>query len=117
METGWRLATRFGQVSIQINGQEALAIYDDLKTEYGDLAALERRDEWARKERREITGSHVGSSASAVRIQVPTAGGRTLRVSGAEYYSKLEGFVSEIRDFEYDISYRDFAVVEEEATP
>lgn len=87
-------------------------IYKELSPTYGDLAALSKRDEWARKEKRSLTGSRTGSGSSQVRVDVPTVGGATQRMTGAEYYGYLDAFVSEVESFEYDIEYGDLNVVE-----
>ena len=91
---------------------EARNIYKELNPTYGDLAALAKRDAWARKEKRSITGSRTGSGSSQVRVDVPTVGGATQRMTGAEYYGFLDQFVAEVESFEYDIEYGDLNVVE-----
>lgn len=90
----------------------ARAIYKELNPTYGDLAALSKRDEWARKEKRSLTGSRTGSGSSQVRVDVPTVGGATRRMTGTEYYGFLNDFVAEVESFEYDIEYGDLNVVE-----
>ena len=51
--------------------KRARKVSQELRDKYGNLAAMRKRDEWGRKNKREFTGSRVGASASALRIDVP----------------------------------------------
>lgn len=81
------------QVFAQLKPEElaqAEKWFADIKREYGDVAAVERREAWVRKEKRKITGSRTGSSA-AVRIEVADASGYSWQVAGSKYFELLEG--------------------------
>ncbi len=88
------------QVFAQLKDEEKATvdrIYAEIDAEYGDQAALARREEWVRKQKREITGSRTGAS-SQVRVQVADATGFAWEVSGAKYFELLEGdYILEFR--------------------
>lgn len=70
---------------------------DLLNETYGDRLALERREEWVRKQKREVTGSRTGNTAG-VELQVGDANGQTWQIPGTKYFELLEGsYVMEFR--------------------
>ncbi len=69
--------------------KRAKRVVEHLQEEYGDLVALERREEWMRKQKRETTGSRTGQNG-AVRIQVSDPSGYVWEMSGPLYYQQLE---------------------------
>lgn len=104
------------QVHAQLKPEEladATRYVAELDAEFGDLAAVARREEWVRKQKREITGSRTGSSAG-VRIQVADATGYTWQVSGARYFELLEGdYVLEFRQRMGEVEIGELRVVDE----
>lgn len=92
----------------------ANAYYEELKEEYGDLAALQRRDRWSRRQKRELTGSRVGATASQVQISLPGPGGRAIRVTGREYYETLTAYVEELRPFIGSVEIGDLTLIDDE---
>lgn len=94
--------------------ESADAKYEELKTEYGDLAALQRRDRWSRRQKRELTGSRVGATASQVQISLPGPGGRAIRVTGREYYETLTAYVEELRPFIGSVEIGELTLIDDE---
>ena len=84
------------------------AHYLELQAEYSDQKALERRARWVRKQKREVTGSHLGH-VGALRIQVADATGYTWELSGRAYFNVLESYVL---DFEAHIGQVEFGELE-----
>lgn len=80
----------------------------ELQAEYSDQKALERRGEWVRKQKREVTGSRTGN-VGALRIQVADATGYTWELSGRDYFNVLESY---ILDFEAHIGQVEFGELE-----
>lgn len=90
------------------------ARYEELKAEYGDLAALERRARWSRRQKRELTGSRVGATASQVQISLPGPGGRAIRVTGRQYYETLTAYVEELRPFVGQVELGELTLLDDE---
>ena len=80
----------------------------ELQGEYGDQMALERRKKWVRKQKREVSGSRVGSLGN-LRIQVADATGYTWELSGRDYFDVLESY---IHDFESHTGEGEFGELE-----
>ncbi|MFK7955004.1 MAG: hypothetical protein AB8B96_02820 [Lysobacterales bacterium] len=88
--------------------------FEEINLEFGDQAAVERREAWIRKEKRKITGSRTGKS-SAVRIQVADATGYTWQVAGAKYFELLQGsYVLEFRQRMGEVTYGELEVIDED---
>lgn len=97
--------------------EQALEQARELKTDYGDLAALERRAEWVRKQKRELTGSRLGTMGSMVRVIEPGAGpglGGGYAGRGDQLIAHIETFEQELFDVVTTVEYRDFEVLDEE---
>ncbi|MEM1089055.1 MAG: hypothetical protein AAF552_00225 [Pseudomonadota bacterium] len=91
--------------------QAALDLARELKNDFGDFQALEKRAKWVRKQKRELTGSRTGSLASAVRIT--TVGGR-FAGRGDEYLGYLNTFEQQLLDVVTSVEYKDFEVLDED---
>ncbi len=89
---------------------QALALAQDLKQDYGDFQALEKRARWVRQQKRELTGSRTGALASAVRIITP--GGR-FAGRGDEYLAYINTFEQTLFDIVTAVEYKDFEVLDE----
>lgn len=90
--------------------QAALKRAKELKTEFGDFQALEKRARWVRQQKRELTGSRTGSLASAVRITTP--GGR-FAGRGDEFLAYINTFEQTLFDVVTNVEYKDFEVLDE----
>ncbi len=105
------------QVMAQLKPEEvplANDRFEEINEEFGDLAAIKRREAWVRKEKRKITGSRTGKS-SAVRIEVADATGYTWQVAGAKYFQLLEGsYVLEFRQRMGEVTYGELEVIDED---
>ncbi len=88
----------------------ALDLARELKEEYGDFQALEKRARWVRKQKRELTGSRTGSLASAVRITTP--GGR-FAGRGDQYLAYINTFEQSLFDIVTRVEYKDFEVLDD----
>lgn len=88
--------------------------YEEIRAEFGDLAALERRETWVRKQKREVTGSRLGK-VGALRVQVADSSGYNWELSGTEYFNVLESYVVNFRAQMGEVELRDFEVLEDEA--
>ncbi len=85
-----------------------------LAPEFGDVAAVERREEWVRKERRKVTGSRTGRTA-AVQIQVADATGYAWQVAGPKYFELLEGsYILAFRQQMGEVTIGELKVIEDE---
>lgn len=93
--------------------ERAEAVYREIRAEYGDLAALERREEWVRKQKREVTGSRLGK-VGAMRVQVADATGYQWEFSGTEFFSVLDTYVTDLEQHVGDVELGDFEVIEED---
>lgn len=92
--------------------QDANQRYEQLKKDYGDYAALKRRQEWVRKQKREVTGSRTGR-VGALRIQVADATGYNWELSGQEYYEVLDRYLADLKEHLGEVELRDFEVIED----
>ncbi len=103
------------QVLAQLKPEElprAKKQFEEINKEFGNLAAITRREAWIRKEKRKITGSRTGSS-SAVRIQVADSTGYTWEVAGAKYFELLEGnYLLEFRQNMGEVTYGELQVLD-----
>lgn len=86
--------------------------YQELLPEYGDSAALEMREEWVRKQKREVTGSRLGK-VGALRVQVADATGYQWELSGTEFFQVLDTYVLEFEEHVGEVEMRDFEVIED----
>lgn len=77
--------------------EAAKAHYRDIVTRYGDQAALERRQSWVLRQKREITGSRTGNM-NLLRIQVADDTGYVWELWGEEYFSVLDTYVSDLEE-------------------
>ena len=93
--------------------EQAEALYQELQAEYGDLAALQRREEWVRKQKREVTGSRLGN-VGALRVQVSDATGYQWELSGTEYFDVLDTYVLELKQHVGKVELGEFNVIEED---
>ncbi len=112
-----RIATARDEVLLALREEEqALANqhYENLQEEFGDLAALKRRELWVRKQKREVTGSRLGK-VGALRVQVADSTGYNWELSGPEYFDVLESFVLEFRQNLGEVELKDFDVLEDVA--
>ncbi|MFK7957495.1 MAG: hypothetical protein AB8B96_15455 [Lysobacterales bacterium] len=112
-----RIATARDEVLLALRDEEqALANqhYDNLQEEFGDLAALAKRELWVRKQKREVTGSRLGK-VGALRVQVADSTGYNWELSGPEYFEVLESFVVEFRQNLGEVEMKDFDVLEDVA--
>ena len=105
------------QVYASMNDDEksrVQAYASELNEDYSDRLALQRREEWVRKQKRQMTGSRTGSS-SAVRIRVADATGYSWQVSGHQYFSMLEGsYVLEFRQAMGHVELGELKLIEED---
>ncbi len=88
--------------------------FQDLQEDYGDLAALERRELWVRRQKREVTGSRLGK-IGALRVQLTDATGYNWEISGPEYFEVLENYVADFRRALGEVELKDFEVLEDAA--
>ncbi|MEM7706235.1 MAG: hypothetical protein AAF358_11820 [Pseudomonadota bacterium] len=87
---------------------------EKLAPEFGNAAAVERRETWIRKERRKVTGSRTGRTA-AVQIQVADATGYTWQVAGPKYFELLEGsYILAFRQQMGEVTIGELKVLEDE---
>ncbi|MEM7704274.1 MAG: hypothetical protein AAF358_01905 [Pseudomonadota bacterium] len=87
-------------------------IHRELATIFGDSAALERRENWVRKQRRTVTGSRVGSTA-AVQVEVSDHRGYTWPVPGPVYFEMLEeSYVLDFRTRMGEVTYGELNLIE-----
>ncbi|MEM6573564.1 MAG: hypothetical protein AAF552_07085 [Pseudomonadota bacterium] len=95
--------------------EQALAnsYYEELNEEFGDLQALERRELWVRRQKREVTGSRLGK-VGALRVQVTDATGYNWELSGPEYFGVLEDYLVTFRQNMGEVELKDFKVLEED---
>jgi hypothetical protein len=75
---------------------EAETYYQAIEEEYGDAAALKRREKWVRKEKRQATGSRVGT-VGALRMQVTDTNGNITELTGVEYHKALETYITDLK--------------------
>ena len=87
--------------------------YEQIKEHYGDYVALKRRQEWVRKQKREVTGSRTGR-VGALRIQVADATGYNWELSGVEYYNVLDQYIVELKQHLGEVELRDFELLEDD---
>jgi len=88
--------------------------FERLNKRYGDAIALERREEWVRKQKRELTGSRTGSSA-ALTVQVSDASGFTWRIAGPIFFDMLQGtYIEKFQVATGEVELGEFKVVEDE---
>lgn len=80
----------------------------ELRAEYGDFQALERRSRWVRRLRRESTGSRLGRSMSSVRIV------NSMGITGDQRMALIEDYETQLRDIVTTVEYRDFEVLEDD---
>ena len=85
--------------------------YRELRKEYGDLTALQLREEWVRKQKREVTGSRLGK-VGAMRVQVADATGYQWEFSGTEFFSVLDTYVSDLKQHVGEVEIGEFDVIE-----
>jgi TPR repeat protein len=86
---------------------------DHLNETYSDQLALERREEWVRKQKREVTGSRTGSTAG-LELQVGDANGHTWQIAGTKYFELLEGsYVMEFRQHLGEVEIGELTLVDE----
>jgi len=85
----------------------------ELQAEYSDRKALERRGEWVRKQKREVTGSRLGNLGN-LRIQVADATGYTWELSGRVYFDVLESYVHDFKSHIGDVEYGELEVLEDD---
>ncbi|MFK7954879.1 MAG: hypothetical protein AB8B96_02195 [Lysobacterales bacterium] len=88
----------------------ALDLARELKQDFGDFQALEKRARWVRQQKRELTGSRTGSLASAVRVTTP--GGR-FAGRGDEYLTYINTFEQSLFDIVTRVEYKDFEVLDD----
>ena len=96
---------------------KAKALYTEMREEYGDHAALVRREKWARNKKNSVTGSRVGSGANTVRIYARNEQGgvgNTPEATGTSYRDHLDSYVQELRDVVTEVDYGDLEVIEPE---
>ena len=112
-----RIALARDEVLVALRDDErdlAMAYYAELKPEYGDLVALERREEWVRKQKREVTGSRLGK-VGALRVQVADSTGYNWELSGTAYFDVLETYVASFREYIGEVEIGDFEVLEDKS--
>ncbi|MEM9533927.1 MAG: hypothetical protein AAGA23_23640 [Pseudomonadota bacterium] len=88
--------------------------FEQLRDEYGDRVALERREQWVRRQKREVTGSRLGK-VGALRVQVADSTGYNWELSGPEYFNVLENYVVEFRQNLGEVEIGEFEVQEDVA--
>ena len=87
----------------------------DLDQDYGDRQVLLRREEWVRKQKRQMTGSRTGSSGG-VRVRVADAMGKSWQVSGSQYFSLPEGsYILAFRQAMGEIEIGELKLVDEDS--
>ncbi|MEM9302154.1 MAG: hypothetical protein AAGE01_08595 [Pseudomonadota bacterium] len=91
----------------------AEAYYQELREEYGDAAALERRERWVRRQKREVTGSRLGT-IGALRVQVADATGYQWELAGNEFFEVLDTYVAELEPFVGEVEVGELEVIEDE---
>ena len=105
------------QIYASMNDEEKSLVKgytDELNENYGDKLALERREEWVRKQKRQMTGSRTGN-AGGVRVSVADATGYSWQVSGSQYFSLLEGsYILEFRQAMGEVEIGELKLVEDE---
>ena len=80
----------------------------ELRDEYGDLEALERRSRWVRRMKRRTTGSHLGRPTATLAI-IGTQG-----MTGLQTLPRLDRYEASLRITLTTVEYRDFKVIEQE---
>jgi hypothetical protein len=76
--------------------QQSELIYQQIKQDYDQIAALKRRDNWVRKQSNKIIGSHVGGQTSNVYSYNPN--GRLISANSTKGFEQMKSFVE---DFNY----------------
>ncbi len=102
------------QVFEQLSDEEKTVtkdIYTELSGQYGDAAAIERREKWVRMQRRSFTGSRIGSTA-AIQVEVTDHRGFTWPVPGPVYFDMLEGYVADFRNRMGEVTYGELNIIE-----
>ncbi len=98
-----------------------------LREEYGDFKALERRADWARWQKRGLTGSRTGRPTGSSLVMVsgdalapggqrPT-GARNSGTIGVAARNMYDAYEIELRNIVTSVEYRDFDVLEDEVAP
>jgi TPR repeat protein len=88
---------------------------EGLDESYGDRQALLCREEWVRKQKRQMTGSRTGNSGG-VRVRVADATGKSSQVSGSQYFSLLEGsYIVEFRQAMGEVEIGELRLVDDDS--
>lgn len=108
------------QLATELSAEDlktAKQLHKQMLQEYGDHAALVRRERWARNKKNSVTGSRVGSGANTVRIYARNEQGgvgNTPEATGTSYREHLDSYVQELRDVVTEVEYGDLEVIEPE---
>ena len=84
----------------------------ELREEYGDFAALERRARWVREKKRARTGSRTGNPMATVRVEGAQGRGVT-GLTGNQLDSYLDAYVNHLESILTTVEYRDFTVIDD----
>jgi hypothetical protein len=90
--------------------------FKEIKAEYGDAQALRRRELWVRRQKREVTGSRLGT-VGALRVRVSDATGYTWDLSGDQYFDVLDTFVMDLRVHIGEVEFGELEVLEDDPEP
>ncbi len=79
----------------------------ELRKEYGDVAALERRGKWSRRMRARATGSRLGNPMASVRFAGNTG------LTGDIQAKRISLYEKQLYDILTTVEYRDFKVLDD----
>lgn len=85
----------------------------EIVEEFGDLQALKRRERWIRRQKREVTGSRLGSMG-ALRIKIADATGYEWELAGDTYFGILDTYVSSFEAKIGTVSFGELELLEED---
>lgn len=95
---------------------QAETYYKEIAEDYGDVKALKRREQWVRRQKREVTGSRLGT-IGALRVQVADATGYTWELSGTQYFDVLDSYIAELETKIGEVEYGELEVLEDDPLP
>ncbi len=85
----------------------------EIVEEYGDIQALRHRERWIRRQKREVTGSRLGTMGS-LRIKIADATGYEWELAGDAYFGILNTYVSSFEAKVGNVTFGDLELLEDE---